>query len=88
MAGELKCCRFCGRDTRTNHGVCFRCEGRKSFRNPPSHAAALDKYAPPSECVMCGKFHRSEHRLCDECWGVDAEHSYHGDNYGEDDLGR
>lgn len=37
---------------------------------------------------MCGKMHRSEHRLCDECWGVTAEHSFHGDNYGEDDHGR
>jgi hypothetical protein len=88
MAGELKCCTFCGRDTRTKHGICFRCLGRKSFRNPPSHSEAIDNYAPPSECNMCGRMHRSEHLVCDECWGVNAEQSYHGKNYGEDDYGR
>lgn len=25
MAGELVCCRFCGRDTRALSGICARC---------------------------------------------------------------
>ena len=82
MAGELVCCLFCGRDTRSKSGACNRCEGRKAFGRPNSHTAAIDNTKPPTVCQWCGREFRGEGETCDECKGVD---SYHGSNYGDDE---
>jgi len=31
---NLKCCLFCGRDTRTRSGICWRCLG---YKEPPKN---------------------------------------------------
>jgi len=31
--GQLRCCEFCGRDTRSACGICFRCLGNTTHRN-------------------------------------------------------
>jgi len=85
MAGELVCCLFCGRDTRSKSGVCSRCEGRKSFGLPTSHSDAISNKTAPDVCESCGREFRGEKRFCDECRNVGAERSYHGENYGEDE---
>lgn len=88
MAGELMCCLFCGRDTRSKSGACARCEGRKSFGLPASHYDAISNKSAPKSCEICGREFRGDRRCCDECRGLTQEIAYHGDNYGEDDLGR
>ena len=85
MAGELVCCLFCGRDTRSKSQACHRCEGRKAFGHPDSHHKAVCRAAPPSVCDLCGREFRGDRMYCDECRGVNGERSYHGDNYGDDE---
>ena len=85
MKSELICCLFCGRDTRSKSGACSRCEGRKAFRAPASHSDAINKKTPPKACEWCGREFRGDRRCCDECRGLSSEHSYHGDNYGDDE---
>ena len=85
MGGDLVCCLFCGRDTRSKSGACSRCEGRRSFGLPASHYDAITNKKAPSMCEWCGREFRGELRVCDECRGIGSEQSYHGENYGDDE---
>lgn len=84
MAGDLTCCFFCGRDTRSKSGACARCEGRKAFGGPASHYDAISGRSSPEVCESCGREFRGDLTMCDECREVGSELSYHGDNYGDD----
>lgn len=88
MTGELKCCLFCGRDTRSKSQVCSRCEGVRAFGGPASHYEAISKRPRPSVCSWCGREFRGAGEECEECRDIGSEVSYHGENYGDDDYGR
>jgi hypothetical protein len=80
MAGEVMCCLFCGRDTKSKSGACSRCEGGHYGRKD-SHYKAIDGPAPPKACWTCGREHRFHGRFCQECGGMSSEDAYHGGGY-------
>lgn len=85
MAGDINCCLFCGRDTRSKSGVCLRCEGKRTVKFWSNHEESMAFTGRPSLCDGCGSSFRGEDRLCDECRGLSIEQSYHGENYGDDE---
>lgn len=40
---ELKCCRFCGRDTRADDSICFTCRGGNSESGKGRGRKSLNK---------------------------------------------
>ncbi len=39
---KVKCCQFCGRDTKAQHGICNKCLGERGFRGMERTTTADD----------------------------------------------